>query len=327
MRLALLIGTLVITSAVAVVFKVISQADEEPASKGNTTLRDHAKVNPALFADSRVEPTFGSGQPLVSQLCTQAQLETEAFSRWRKELKEEPRYHNKQWEYAFILQALSERDMMKPGKKGMGFGVGQEPLPAIFATRGVDILATDLDVEQATKLGWVGGNQHMSSIDVLNKRGIATDEQLRRQVKVMNVDMNNIPNDLKDFDFIWSTCALGHLGNLEKGLQFIENSLKTVKPGGVAVHTTEFNLTSDTDTYETSNTSVYRKRDIQQLVQRLTAQGHEISVNFNIGNGPLDSYVAEQMGSPDKHLRLRLGGFAVTSLGIVIRKNPQPVTP
>ena len=322
LRLPLLVGVLVLVSGTAVALKLANRSSDDDEVLSNP-LRKQAKINPALFAEFTVEPTFGKGQPLVSQLCTQSQFESEALKRWLRELQEEPRFHSKQWEYAYILQALSEREMMQPGRKGLGFGVGQEQLPAVFAKHGVDVLATDLDVEHATKLGWVDGNQHMSNIEVLNKRGIATEEQFRRHVKVMNVDMNNIPGELHGYDFIWSTCSLGHLGNLEKGLQFIDNSLKTLKPGGVAVHTTEFNLTSDKDTYETENTSVYRKHDIIQLVERLSAQGHEIKVNLNHGKGPLDSYVDEQFGTEDKHLRLRLGRYAVTSLGLVIRKSPQ----
>jgi hypothetical protein len=104
-------------------------------------------------------------------------------------------------------------------------------------------------------------------------------------------------------------------------MQFIEDSLKTLKPGGIAVHTTELNLSSDTDTIESPRTSVYRRHDIEELVRRLTAEGHEVHVNFNIGNGPLDRYVDERPYTSDKHLRLRLGPYAATSLGIVIRKS------
>ena len=333
MRLALLGGALVLVSATPFALELANRVSEEDASAylvagqsvspGLQRLRERARVDPLLFADNPVEPTFGTDHMLVSQLCTQSQFASPALARWAAELKEEVRFHCKVWEYAYILQALSERGMLKAGRKGLGFGVGQEPIPSVIAKHGAQVLATDLDLEQATELGWVKSNEYMSSIEILNKRGIAPEKDFHRLVRARNVDMNGIPRDLRGFDFTWSTCALGHLGNLEKGLAFIENSLETLKPGGIAVHTTEFNLTSDTDTMETENTSVYRRRDIEQLVQRLRAQGHEVSVNFNTGSGPLDQRVVEQLGDTDKRLRFRLYGYAVTSIGIVIRKNPR----
>jgi hypothetical protein len=87
--------------------------------------------------------------------------------------------------------------------------------------------------------------------------------------------MNHIPSHLADrFDFCWSTCSFEHLGSLEHGLRFVENSIGTLKVGGIAVHTTEFNLSSDADTLESPNLSVYRRRDIEKLVKALEQAGH-----------------------------------------------------
>ena len=41
---------------------------------------------------------------------------------------EDPRpfmLHRKMWEWLFIAQALAERDMLRPGRVGLGFGVGR----------------------------------------------------------------------------------------------------------------------------------------------------------------------------------------------------------
>lgn len=316
MRVAVLVGILVVVSGAALAYELIERrAEPEEVPHGPILL----PIDEALFADSPNEPTFGGDKPLESQLCTQAQYASPALRHWVDEMKETPHFHSKQWEYAFILQAISERGMMAPGKKGLGFGVGQEQLPAVFAKHGAEILATDLDLEAATKTGWAQTNQHMTSVEVLNQRGIVSNEEFHRLVRAQNVDMTKIPDSLRDFDFTWSTCALGHLGGLDKGIQFIEDSLETLKPGGIAVHTTEINLSSDTKTYETPGTSVYRRHDIERLVQRLRAEGHEVYVNFNIGAGPLDRDIDPPPYTEDTHLRLRLGRYAVTSLGLVIR--------
>lgn len=279
------------------------------------------RVERSLFVDQHEPPTFGGTAPLVSQLCTEEQFRSPAFARWLGELKQEFRFVCTDWEYAYILQAIAERGLMVPGRRGLGFGVGQELIPSILAKHGVDVLATDLDVAEATRLGWVQGQQHMSSLQVLNARGIATEEQLRAHVTVRNVDMNGIPEDLRGFDFTWSKCALGHLGNVQRGLEFVERSLATLKAGGIAVHTTELNLSSNTHTLEGENTSVLRRRDVEELAERLRAQGHEVIVNLHPGTGLLDYTVDEQFGT-DLHVRLRLTRYAVGSFGLIIRKNP-----
>ena len=48
-------------------------------------------------------------------------------------------------------------------------------------------------------------------------------------------------------------------------MDFVINSMRVLKPGGVAVHTTEFNLSSNDDTIEARDLCVYRRRDIELL--------------------------------------------------------------
>jgi hypothetical protein len=316
-------GALVLALAGAALFRWYTHTSREA--------RVEARVATPTI-DERVfprtpEPTLVDGTPLKSQLCTQSQFTTPLFARWRDELKIPSEFHSKNWEYVYITQALHERGMLAPGKRGLGFGVGKEQLPALFAKYGAEVLATDLEMTEAIKQGWVEGNQHMDSLDVLNEKGIASPDEFKRLVKARDVDMTAIPPDLTGFDFTWSTCALGHLGNLDRAVKFIEDSLKTLKPGGVAVHTTEINLSSNLMTHETQNTSVFRRRDIENLVARLREQGHEIDVNFSIGNGELDHYVDPPPYSTDKHLRLNLGGYAITSIGLIIHKSTSATPP
>src|SRR5689334_10839420 len=79
-----------------------------------------------------------------SELCKAEHIHSDWYARWCNELKEEPRYHRKQWEYAYIMQSLWERDCIGNGKKGLVFAAGTEPLPSVFANLGCHILATDI---------------------------------------------------------------------------------------------------------------------------------------------------------------------------------------
>ena len=117
-------------------------------------------------------------------------------------------------------------------------------------------------------------------------------------------------------------CALEHLGSLEDGLRFVERSLECLRPGGVAVHTTEFNLSSDEDTVTDGPTALYRKKDLVALTSRLEARGHRVApLDFDAGEGVLDAYVDGPPWLPwaeKPHLRLDVGGYVATSFVFVV---------
>jgi hypothetical protein len=242
-------------------------------------------------------------------------------------MKDKPRFLRKQWEFFFIAQALFERGMLQRSRAGIGFGVGQEPLPALFASFGVEILATDQSLENAQLGGWVKSGQHTTDLSGLNVLGICTDAMFHELVQFADVDMNALPAQLAGrFDFCWSACALEHLGSLKHGTEFIKRSLEVLKPGGVAVHTTEFNLSSNGRTIESEGLSVYRRRDIETLVREIAAHGHTVEpIDWTHGGGLAETVVdLPPWGRGEPHLRLLLGDFECTSIGLIIRRNAKP---
>jgi hypothetical protein len=134
--------------------------------------------------------------------------------------------------------------------------------------------------------------------------------------------MNDIPQELSHkFDFCWSTCAYEHLGSLERGLTFVERSIDTLVPGGVAVHTTEFNLSSNDDTVESTDLSIFRRRDMEELATRLTAAGHEVSpFDWTSGPGFAETVIDLPPYKTSPHLKLQVEQYACTSVGIIVRK-------
>jgi hypothetical protein len=133
--------------------------------------------------------------------------------------------------------------------------------------------------------------------------------------------MNHIPDDLKDFDFNWSSCSFEHLGSIEKGLAFVRNQLKTLKPGGWAVHTTEFNASSNDETFEGENLVLFRQRDIDRLVQGLRSEGHFVEeMDYSFGWHPLDYKIDTPPYIQTPHLKLQLVNFVCTSIGLIIQK-------
>jgi 2-polyprenyl-3-methyl-5-hydroxy-6-metoxy-1,4-benzoquinol methylase len=262
--------------------------------------------------------------PFTSTLCHQAHFGYEQYRFWAKALKETPKYQRKQWEFVYIAQSLFERGYLTSGNRGLVFGAGQEQLPALFASFGVRVLATDQSPEDAVRGGWIDSNQHTYDLSALNQRSICTDRMFSELVSYKSVDMNAIPKELDGaFDFCWSACALEHLGSLEKGLSFIENSLHTLKPGGLAVHTTEYNLSSNETTVETENLSLYRRQDIDRFVARMNERGFEVApIDWELGEGFAETVVDlnPYWGRGEPHIRLKAAEFDTTSLGLIIRK-------
>jgi SAM-dependent methyltransferase len=274
---------------------------------------------PSFKIITHSEPSFE--QP-VSQLATERQLHSSKFQFWRTELHLPSKMmHRKLWEFCYILQVLEKFDFLKNGKRGLGFGVGIEPLPALFAKYGCHVVATDQDYNAAETQGWTKTNQHSFNKDKLNDKNICASEQFEKLVDFQTVDMKSIPSDLREFDFVWSCCSLEHLGNLEEGMKFIKNSMDCLKPGGVAIHTTEFNVSSNTSTVEEGATVLYRRQDILKLTLDLMQMGCQVlDLNFNTGSLELDQYVDLPPYNHDRHIKLQLLGYTTTSIGIVVKK-------
>jgi hypothetical protein len=266
--------------------------------------------------------TLRQNRPLrISELCKAEDRDTQWYRHWCNELQEEPRYHRKQWEYVYILQALFERGCIEKGKRGMVFAVGTEPLPSLFAKHGCSILATDIFPEQGMEKGWGATDQLCFGIDSLNSRKLVTDAELRQLVTYRPVDMNNIPPDIYDYDFNWSSCSFEHLGTIEKGLAFLRNQLKTLRSGGWAVHTTEYNISSDDQTQDNNDTVIFRQQDINRVVAELRAEGHYVErIDYSLGGMPEDYAVDVFPHEQKVHLKLQVGEYIVTSIGLIIRK-------
>lgn len=233
------------------------------------------------------------------------------------------RPHRKAWEWCAITQALHERGMLQAGRSGCGFAVGAEPLPALFASRGVGVLATDQPLSEDAR-AWVSTGQHAASLDALFRPELIDRVGFDARVRFKPADMRDLALPWPDhFDFLWSSCSIEHLGGLDAGLAFVVSAMDLLLPGGVAVHTTEFNVASDADTLTEGDSVIYRRRDIEGLDHMLRARGCGLAAcDFYAGDHPndlnFDVPPYGQSGRP--HVKLLLGGYITTSMLLIIRK-------
>lgn len=264
---------------------------------------------------------------LTSSPCVQEQLESPAFQQWALQLHEPPtgHLHRKLWEWCYIAQALFERGMLQTGRRGLGFAVGKEPLAALFAAYGCEIVASDLDLASAKRAGWAEANMHASALEDLNQRGICPNDEFRQRVRFRVADMNRLPGDLTGYDFVWSSCAIEHLGSIRAGHRFMQGMTRCLRPGGVAVHTTELNVSSKRKTWSRGPTVLFRQLDLLNMKKLIESLGHDVApLDFSTGSGPADHYVDQVPYTHAPHLKLQLGPYVATSMGIIVTASEQP---
>ena len=256
-----------------------------------------------------------------SQMCTAAQFEEPDYARWLTRINRPMHRHRKQWEHIFICRTFEVMNAFRLHGRALGFGCGLEPIPAAIAAHDMFVTASDLPIGDERAENWRHSAQLLVSLDDLRDPGICPNDLFNQRVELQPIDMTAIPDERRDYDLCWSSCSLEHLGSIDAGLTFIERSLDTLKPGGVAVHTTELNLTSDTGTIDSGGTVLFRRRDIEGLARRLRGLGHYVApITFDMGDQPEDRHIDTPPYAADSHLKLALDRYVSTSFGLVIHK-------
>ena len=282
---------------------------------------DAATVLPE-YSNASCTPT----SPLQTRLATAAHLDTaNAAAIIRRLENANIRYHRKQWEFVYIVEALEHAAMLAPGKRALVFAAGNEPLISFFASRGVHVTATDMDATEASRKGWVHTNQHAASREKLFREHLITRREFEERVSYMTMDMNRLNTSMYGkYDFVWSTCSLEHVGSIALGKLFAIRSMLFLKPGGVAVHTTEFTLSSRTHTIETGPTVLWRRKDVEELRDDLRALGFDThGICLSAGTTALDTIIDLPPFKSFRHMKLRLGEHVVTSVGWTARRRSE----
>lgn len=133
--------------------------------------------------------------------CTARDFQHPRYFQLCKPIEQTPTWHRKQWEYIFILHHLERTQGLTPGKRGVGFGVGIEPLPSTFARLGAHVLGTDAPEEIGQAAGCVAGNEHSQKLTDMRMGWIPEDLFVER-VAYQPCDMNNIAENIS-----WSLAA------------------------------------------------------------------------------------------------------------------------
>jgi hypothetical protein len=270
----------------------------------------------ATVAEAALELVGVQSRPAVV-----ADIARPGFAYWCDALQCFVRPQRKLWEFASVLQAFYEGGALTAGARMLGLGVGDEPIPSYLASLGIDVVASDLP--------GVTDREHVWRPSMLEG------EAFDRRVEVSDVDIRRLDDPtLRGFDGVWSCSVINTLQSADAAAEAIIGAMDTLKPGGVAVHATEFAFADDHPP-QSPGALFFPRRFFQTLTEGLNGRGHTVApVSFDLGRDALDGYVdlepytaegaeayeelwREGLGCP--HLKVMSGGVLTTSFALVVK--------
>jgi hypothetical protein len=248
-----------------------------------------------------------------SQLCTAAQFAEPAFAEIIGAMGLRPTRTRAKWENAWLVSVLATAGLIAPGRRGLAIDPGRERVASLLASRGAEVLGIGADPGDAR-----GIEARRSRLFYPEIVPIEEFDRLVRFAAFEPTAIGGFP--AASMDFCFSFGMPGRLRSIEATLAFIEASLAPLRPGGLALHCLDFNLSSDKTTWELPNLVLLRRCDIEALAERLAPAGHRIlAFNTHPGTDLLDEQVSATPGGTSGH-RQRHGVVVATSFGLAIRK-------
>ena len=251
---------------------------------------------------------------------SQEQVLSPDFHYWISQLRLPLLINRKYWEYFVLLhQSFLAGLFERSSSHVIGFGVGNEPIPAYFASQKVRVTATDY-IEGPSAEAWSGTNE-LLNFEKLIRPDICSTAMFNSFITVQSVDMNNIPIQFHNkYDLCYSLCSLGHIGGFSYSRQFILESLNVLKPGGVAIHTFEMDLDNG-ERYEHPDHTIFLKADVISIIAEVKSMGFKVERHaLEQGNGYLENYLDQYPFGSSPHLFLDLNGHRSLPTVLVIKK-------
>ena len=154
-------------------------------------------------------------------------------------------------------------------------------------------------------------------------------------MKLRAADPNAIPQDLRGFDFCFSVGRIHMLGTIARGIQFMENMVDVLKPGGIAVHTTEFSFAVDDQTIDNWGTVLFQRRHFEEMAQRMERKGCKrdaarfrcrLAARWTASSTSRRSRCTganlKDWSRDAMHIKVSIDGFPCTAFGLIAAKNP-----
>lgn len=178
------------------------------------------------------------GPPPLNKVCRTADAADADWRRGYADLgfpDDRSRFHRKVWEFNQALYGLRKLRRLAPEATALGIGCGHEEFMYFLANRLRLVVATDL--YEGT---YLGGESHADVLEHPAKYAPFPYREDHLQVRRMNgLALEAAP---ASFDMAFCLSSIEHFGSLADKRQALAEMFRVLKPGGVAVVTTEIVL-------------------------------------------------------------------------------------
>src|SRR5262245_7427336 len=188
---------------------------------------------------ARIEGPDGAPSPAtdlpLNKICDRRDWEHPA---WRQALQDlgyvpDPaRLHRKEWEFAQGVYGLRKLRCLSAAATALGLGAGTEPIIFFLASRLRRVVATDLYAGEFSA--------HEADPRMLrDPEAFAPFSYHRDRLEVRRMDATVIDYEPESFDLVFSFSSLEHFGTRRAQRACLAAMYRVLRPGGVAVLTTE----------------------------------------------------------------------------------------
>ena len=250
-------------------------ADDPAVPTRFRSKKGRVRTAPMLVRDARA--SLGGA---VSQLCTAEQFRERVFFDWAQHIGGRDAAPTiEQWEQIYIARVLDRYDVSRAGAHGLAFGDAGDPVVGVLIAAGCRLtLAVDQDPDGAAA-------PPGTSWRVLDRHAV---------------------DGVAGFDFIYATRA-GGVGGRDRqvALRFIEELLRALKPGGLAVVLLPVDVRPRSP-LEGDDGPLLRRVDLDRLAIMLISRGHQVAQVCHTG---------EVVALEDD-----VAGTLVSAFGLIIRR-------
>jgi SAM-dependent methyltransferase len=188
----------------------------------------------ARIDDVDETPSSADGPPL-NKICDRRDW---ADPTWRRALTDlgysaDPaRLHRKEWEFAQGVYGLRKLRRLAPNASALGLGAGAEPIIFFLAGRMRRVVATDLYAGDFSR-------QEADPRILRDPEAFAPFAYHRDRLDVRRMDATAIDYPAESFDLVFSFSSFEHFGSRRAQRKCLREIHRVLRPGGVAVLTTE----------------------------------------------------------------------------------------
>lgn len=263
----------------------------------------------------------------LSKVCDAADWFDSEFQQIIKhELKEFPRFHRKQWEFALIFLALRRLGLLNERSTGLSMGGGNERVLYSIARYVKKLFVTDL---YSDSTGWDCARTDDPNEFIKISKPFDVDDS---KIEALRMDMRDLQFEDNTFDFCYSSCAIEHIGDYDDFVKHFNEVNRCLKDGGVYVLTTEFQF--ENKTIKDPNNYIFAPNYLKDILNNIdlslivepmvSLSEHEanlplpVNVNKLFKTGSLESQKDNFPVYP--HTLLLRGRYPFTSISFILKK-------